>query len=131
HRGDVARIPDNHRALHWAQAKVYGWLLCAERGLEEIELALVYVDVVSQKETVLRERFAAAALRAFFEAQCACFIAFSERESANRVARDLALERLRFPYPWFRKGQRQLAEAVYRAARDGEHLLAQATTGIG
>src|SRR5690606_39187966 len=100
--GDVARIPDNHRALHWAQAKVYGGLLCAERGQEEIELALVYFNVVSQKETVLRERFAAADLRAFFEAQCACFIAFAERESAHRVARDLALERLRFPYPSFR-----------------------------
>ena len=131
HRGDVARIPDNHRALHWAQAKVYGWLLCAERGLEEIELALVYFNVVSQKETVLRERYTASALQAFFEAQCARFIAFAERESAHRVARDLALERLSFPYPSFRQGQRQLAEAVYRAARDGEHLLAQATTGIG
>src|SRR5690606_32447970 len=31
----------------------------------------------------------------------------------------------------FRSGQRQLAEAVYRAARDGHCLMAQATTGIG
>src|SRR5690606_12142219 len=27
HRGDISRIPANHRALHWAQVKVYGWLL--------------------------------------------------------------------------------------------------------
>jgi DNA excision repair protein ERCC-2 len=33
HRGDLTRQPTNHRALHWAQAKVYGWLLCDSRGL--------------------------------------------------------------------------------------------------
>src|SRR5690554_938011 len=55
HRGAVERIPDNHRQLHWAQARVYGWLLCAERGLEEIELAVVYYNVLSKKETVFRE----------------------------------------------------------------------------
>src|SRR3954463_11650630 len=43
HRGDLARQPANHRELHWAQAKVYGWLLCEARGLGEVELALVYL----------------------------------------------------------------------------------------
>ena len=28
HRGDVERIPHNHRQLHWAQAKVYAYLMC-------------------------------------------------------------------------------------------------------
>ncbi|HCG0952309.1 5-methyltetrahydropteroyltriglutamate--homocysteine S-methyltransferase [Pseudomonas aeruginosa] len=51
HRGDLALQPANHRHLHWAQARVYGWLLCAERKLEEVELALVYLEVGSQKET--------------------------------------------------------------------------------
>ncbi|MCC6076034.1 ATP-dependent DNA helicase [Pseudomonas sp. GCM10022188] len=131
HRGDVARIPDNHRQLHWAQAKVYGWLLCESRGLAEIELALVYFNVLTQKETVLRERFAAATLHAFFQQQCERFIAWARQEEAHRTARDASLAGLRFPYAEFRRGQRQLAEAVYRAARDGDTLLAQATTGIG
>ena len=131
HRGDVARIPANHRLLHWAQVKVYGWLLCDSLGLEEIDLAVVYFNVLSQKETVFRERFAATELRTFFELQCARFVAWAEQETAHRLARNASLETLRFPYPSFRRGQRQLAEAVYRAARDGDFLLAQATTGIG
>jgi Rad3-related DNA helicase len=131
HRGDVARIPHNHRLLHWAQVKVYGWLLCAELQLEQIDLAVVYFNVVSQKETAFRERFTADDLRAFFALQCSRFVAWAEQESAHRVARDASLERLRFPFPSFRQGQRQLAEAVYRAARDGHSLMAQATTGIG
>jgi Rad3-related DNA helicase len=131
HRGDVERIPDNHRVLHWAQVKVYGWLLCDALELPRIDLAVVYFNVLSQKETVFRERFDAAELKTFFELQCARFVAWAEQETAHREARNASLETLRFPYPSFRRGQRQLAESVYRAARDGDFLLAQATTGIG
>ncbi|WP_119156477.1 ATP-dependent DNA helicase [Caldimonas tepidiphila] len=131
HRGDLATLPDNHRALHWAQARVYGWLLCEKLGLAELQLALVYYDVGTQKETVLEERHEAAALRAFAEALCERFLAWAERELAHREARDAALAALRFPHAEFRPGQRQLAEAVYNAARSGRCLMAQAPTGIG
>lgn len=131
HRGDIARIPENHRLLHWAQAKVYGWLLCQQRGLAEIDLAVVYFNVLSQHETAFHQRCGADELRAFFELHCSRFIAWAERERAHRLLRNQALERLRFPHPQFRSGQRQLAESVYRAARDGHSLMAQATTGIG
>ena len=50
---------------------------------------------------------------------------------AHRAARDEALRGLAFPMPAFRTGQRELAEAVYRAARAGRCLMAQAPTGIG
>ena len=131
HRGDVKRIPQNHRVLHWAQAKIYGHLLCVDQALEEIDLAVVYFNVISQKETVFRERFGADALRVFFELQCSRFVTWARQEDAHRQARNTALEQLHFPFDSFRKGQRQLAEAVYRAARDGDTLMTQATTGIG
>ena len=131
HRGDISRIPDNHRQLHWAQARVYGWLLCQSRGLDEIELAVVYFNVLTQKESVFREPYSAEQLRLFFEALCQRFIAWAEQEQVHRQRRDDALQGLSFPHAEFRHGQRQLATAVYRAARDGHHLMAQATTGIG
>jgi len=131
HRGDLSRQPANHRQLHWAQAKIYGWLLCASRGLASLNVALVYFDVVSQKETVLAESIGAAELQAFFETQCRCFIVWSAQELAHRHERDQALTALRFPHDEFRRGQRQLAEAVYKAACTGTHLMAQAPTGIG
>jgi len=130
-RGDLSRQPANHRALHWAQARVYGWLLCQSRGLASLELALVYFDVVSQRETVIVEHHPAGALREFFETHCERFIGWAEAELAHRARRDQALLQLRFPYPEFRSGQRQLAEAVYKAACTGSSLMAQAPTGIG
>ncbi|MCC4309161.1 ATP-dependent DNA helicase [Alcanivorax marinus] len=130
-RGDLARQPANHRALHWAQLKVYGALLCREKGLEEIELALVYFDVVKQKETPLRETHAARDLEAFFQDQCERFLLWADRELAHRRERDAWLATLSFPHADFRPGQRVLAESVYQTACTGRALLAQAPTGIG
>lgn len=131
YRGDFDAIPDNHRALHWAQAKVYGWLLCQARGLTALRIALVYYDIGSQQETVLAESFDAPVLQAFFALQCGRFLAWSEQERAHRAARDTGLRALRFPHADFRPGQRDLAEAVYRGAVSGRRVLAQAPTGIG
>jgi DNA excision repair protein ERCC-2 len=131
YRGDFNAIPDNHRHLHWAQVKIYGWLLCQSRELQEIELALVYFDIGSQKETVLTETHDAATLKEYFEQQCERFLAWAEQEAAHRSARDAALSRLTFPHQDFRPGQRHLAESVYKSAVSGRHLLAQAPTGIG
>jgi len=131
HRGRLDRQPDNHRALHWAQARIYGWLLCAERGLAEVELALVYFDIGTQQETVFTERRSAAELQAHFEQRCLAFLAWAESEAQHRLARDAALATLRFPHPDFRPGQRALAEAVYKGARAARCLMAQAPTGIG
>ncbi|UFQ97413.1 ATP-dependent DNA helicase [Pseudomonas wenzhouensis] len=131
HRGDISRIPANHRLLHWAQVKIYGWLLCQELGFEELDLAVVYFNVITQQETVFRERHSAESLGEFFALHCRRYIDWARQEQAHQQARNQALDALQFPYGEFRHGQRQLAEAVYRAARDGHYLLAQATTGIG
>jgi len=131
HRGDISRVPENHRLLHWAQAKVYGWLLCCERDMPEINLAVVYFNVITQHETAFQLTTSADELREFFELQCSRYIRWAEFEREHRRLRDQALTRLRFPHAEFRSGQRQLANTVYRAARDGHCLMAQATTGIG
>ncbi|OYT94487.1 MAG: ATP-dependent DNA helicase, partial [Pseudomonas sp. PGPPP3] len=113
----MARQPANHRALHWAQARVYGWLLCQQLGLPAIDVALVYLDITSQRETVLREPCTAADLRTHFEALCAQFLAWAAQEQAHRSARNQALAALSFPHGSWRSGQRLLAENVYTANR--------------
>jgi DNA excision repair protein ERCC-2 len=131
HRGDAARIPDNHRELHWAQARVYGWMLCEQHALERIELALVYFNIDTAQETVLPVWHSAVELKAFFETLCARYAGWARAELAHRAARDEALRALAFPFEGFRPGQRELAAAVYRCHGAGRHLLAQAPTGIG
>ena len=131
YRGDFAAMAANHRQLHWAQARVYGWLLCQSLQLPQVNLALVYFDIVSEKETRLQETWSAADLQQFFEQQCGLFLAWAEQEMSHRQARDEAARRLAFPHEQFRTGQRALAEAVYKTASTGRCLMAQAPTGIG
>ncbi|MDR6475998.1 DNA excision repair protein ERCC-2 [Burkholderia sp. OAS925] len=131
HRGDLDRMPANHRTLHWAQALVYGHMLCRARGLGQLTVALVYFDVGSQKETLLTQTHTARELEVFFVEQCERFLDWAVQEEAHRAARNAALGALQFPHAQFRSGQRELAVSVYRAARDGKPLMAQAPTGIG
>ncbi|RYF46651.1 MAG: ATP-dependent DNA helicase, partial [Comamonadaceae bacterium] len=118
YRGDLARMPANHRALHWAQACAYGHLLCVARGLSAIDVALIYFDIGTQTETVLVQHHDAQALAERFADQCERYLAWGEQEHAHRRARDTALAALSFPHSTFRAGQRELAVAVYRGARD-------------
>ena len=132
-KGSLQRQPAVQRHLHWAQAKVYGWLLCQQEGWDALDVALVYLDMgaAAQQETVLVEPCSAQDLQQHFEQHCARFLAWAGQQLAHRTARDAALQALRFPLGEFRTGQRALAEAVYRAAAGGRCLLAQAPTGIG
>lgn len=131
HRGRVDAIPDNHRHLHWAQLRVYGHLMCQERGMDQVNLALVYYDIGSGVETVLRETRDSAWLHAHFSGLCERFSSWAASEAAHREARNAALSGLCFPHADFRPGQRELAENIYRANASGRCLLAQAPTGIG
>ncbi|MBH3429730.1 ATP-dependent DNA helicase [Pseudomonas alkylphenolica] len=131
HRGDLARQPHNHRQLHWAQAKVYGWLLCHQRQLDGINLALVYLDVDSDTQTLIQQHMSVQALEEFFNTQCRVFLHWAEQQMQRIAVRDSGLQALAFPHGQFRRGQRDLAETVYKTVSTGRCLMAQATTGIG
>ena len=117
YRGELERIPANHGALHWAQAKVYGALLCAQLGMPELDISLVYFEIKSQEETVLVERCSAAALNDFFEQLCESFLSWAIQELVHRARRNEALAALRFPHDAYRPGQRELAENAFTLVR--------------
>ena len=131
-KGDLDRLPANHRHLHWAQAKVYGALMCRQFDLPTLTVSLVYFDVGTQRESQpLTQECTATELQAFFETLCERFVAWAHDELVHRERRDAALITLPFPHAEFRTGQRDLAKAVFNAARLGRCLMAQAPTGIG
>ena len=130
-RGSLTAIAPNHSALHWAQLRVYGWLMCQSRALPHITLSLVYFDVVDQTEHPINEDWSAADLQVFFDALCAHFLVWAQSEQGHRRMRDAALQALEFPQLPFRPGQRDLAGGVYKACVQSRTLLVQAPTGIG
>jgi Rad3-related DNA helicase len=130
-RGGPEDIAENRRQLHWAQLATYGALFCHSRQVDEIDLVLIYFDVVTQTEAVLRERCSATDLTAAFNERCQQFFAWATEEAGHRSQRDAALLDLPFPPGEFRPGQRGMAQAVYRAATQAKCLLVEAPTGIG
>ncbi|MGH8518128.1 MAG: ATP-dependent DNA helicase, partial [Panacagrimonas sp.] len=131
YRGRLDRIPVHHRALHWAQLKLYGAMRCREQGLDSIRLRLTYLEIGREKETSFDAEHSAAELDAFLVEHTGRYVDWANQERAHRVLRDTGLADLAFPFPGFHAGQRHLAEAAYRVARDGGCLMAQAPTGIG
>lgn len=131
YRGRLRDMPASHSTLHWAQARVYGHLMCRKLSLDAIELALVYFNVATGRETIRSQECKAADLEDHFNALCSRFLAWALQEIEHRRQRDAALQALQLPFECFRDGQRTLAKAVYRGLRDGTHHAIQAPTGIG
>ena len=130
-RGEFARIPANHQTLHWAQAKLYGAMLCRRDDLPSVQLDLVYLNVDTDQETVLSRTFPNDDLQAFFYEHCGQYLAWWRSEEARRVQLRTQLSALEFPYADIRPGQQELMESVAEAVTERQCLLAQAPTGIG
>jgi len=131
HRGDLSRLRSGQRALHQAQLQVYGALLCRSQQLPAVTLTLVYLDINTGSETVLSEPGDAVALWRILEDLCDKFFYWAQQERQHRVRRDLSLSALRFPFAHFRRGQRDLAETVFKSLMTKSTLMLQAPTGSG
>ena len=131
HRGRVEDLPANQRFLHWAQARLYAWMLARERKFSEIGVCVVYFDIGSQTETRLSEATTTEALEDFARGLCQSYTGWAKAEAAHRERRQRWLAQLAFPMDTFRAGQRGMAAAVWRACERGENLRLQAPTGIG
>jgi len=131
HRGDVSRIRPHQRALHRAQLRAYGALLCRQENRKKLELALIYYDTGKDKETAVVETASAGELWQELETLCGLYKAWAEQEDHHREQRDALLSNLTFPFPDFRPRQRELAETVYKNSMKAGTLLLEAPTGLG
>jgi len=131
HRGDLARVRPHQRALHRAQLRAYGALLCRQESRKKLELALIYYDTGKDKETAVVESASADELWQELETLCGIYKAWAEQEAHHREQRDALLSNLTFPFPDFRPRQRQLAETVYKNSMKSGTLLLEASTGLG
>jgi len=129
--GDVERIPDNHRDLHWAQVKCYGWLYCAQYKRDNINLALIYFELADEQEFPLEENWSADELKQYFEQLADQYCAWHKQLTVRQQQLHLWLEQLQFPYGTMHAAQRVMAEAIYKAAATGRVVMAEAPTGTG
>ncbi len=129
--GNPERIPDNQTQLHWAQLKVYGWLYSTEKQVEQVQLALIYFDLSAAREHRTQKTFARTELQSFVEALLTKFQHWQQTLARHSAKVQNWCAQARLPFPEMHRGQRTMAEAVYKAAVTGRVLLAEAPTGTG
>lgn len=130
--GDPAR--NFGSSEHWAQAKMYGFLIADAAGLgehESVDVRLTRLDLIAREthsETVSYSVLALQKLCSQWVNQYRCWLNLvaDSRQELLDTARDLP-----FPFRNYRPAQQSTARHVFRCIRDKRHLLLQAPTGSG
>jgi len=117
--------------LHWAQVKCYGFMYASSQGLEKLTLRLAYLDLETDTATEFLGQFTRRDLAAVFEQATSIYLEWLVERRHWCRRRDRSIEKLPFPFPTYRAGQRNLAVAAYRALASGGRLFLEAPTGIG
>jgi len=130
-RVNPALIPVAVSQTHLAQARLYAALIAIERDLAQVEVRLTWLNIDSDQETPLSQTYTRGELEEFLSRSLARFSGWLAMLAELRRQRDSSLQGLAFPHGEFRRGQREIAELVYRCIDRGGELLLEAPTGIG
>jgi DNA excision repair protein ERCC-2 len=140
-----ARLSDTQRETYAQQAALYAWMLAAAGPVTDdpvapmalpsketavrAEVVLIEIgsDVTERDEVTVDTRALDALVKRRVNTLLRAYTA--ARMEADR--RREASERMVFPYPEMRPGQELIVDAVSTALEQEEHLLLEATTGIG
>ncbi|HXV60635.1 MAG TPA: ATP-dependent DNA helicase, partial [Vicinamibacteria bacterium] len=124
-------IPWDGKREHWGQLEVYAYLYAEDKELESVEARLTYSTLDTGEVRELGRRYHRSELASIFRGLVSKFLLTYRQKCAWLAERDASIRATEFPFTRFRRGQREMAIAVYRTLRDGGELLLQAATGIG
>ena len=118
---------------HISQAKCYAYmyLQTLEDPPDNIDIQLTYFQLETEEIRRHTRTFTACELAAFFATLLEQYGIWLRFEWEWEITRNVSIDALNFPFPMYRKGQRELAVAVYRTISAGKNLYACAPTGIG
>lgn len=124
-------IDENYNPAHWAQAMCYGYIYGEENNLSDLSIQLTYIHLDTEEVKKIRKDFSIEELKEFFFDLIEKYCIWADFSNSWISARDDSIKKLEFPFAHYRKGQREMAAAVYRSIRDENILFVQAPTGIG
>lgn len=128
---DAASIHMPLKAAHKAQMMIYAYIYAKEHSLPSIYGRLSYFCLLNEEIVDFEYRFSLESLQKFFyELTDEYSRVLSRRLHTYRAFLSSARE-LSFPFPQFRKGQREGAAQIYSAIKQGKNLFLQAPTGSG
>lgn len=116
--------------VHMAQAMCYGYFYSLDRSLPSISIQVTYCNIKTEEVKRFQEEKSFEELELWFQGLIHEYVKWARYLYYHGIRRDRSASRLSFPYP-YRKGQKELAGAVYQSLVRGRSLYIQAPTGIG
>jgi len=118
---------------HLAQGKCYAYMFLQtlDNPPDVLSVQLTYYQLESEEIQRHVWDFSADELRDFFYELIDKFAVWLRFERDWKITRDQSIARTAFPFDTYRKGQRELAVAVYRTISVQKKLYVSAPTGIG
>jgi len=127
----LEQINEDFNDTHWAQAKCYAFMLGVRNNLRQVDVQLTYFNLETEETVAYLKSFTIEELERFVTELLAKYSKWAKFMTEWTKVRDLSAQELAFPFPVYRKGQRELAVNVYRTIVGGQKLYVQAPTGIG
>jgi len=124
-------LDENNSLTHWAQAKCYGYIYAKDKDLENIDIQLTYYNLDTEEIKKFRKNFTFDELEIFFNQLIKDYYNWMDTLEKWKIKRDISIKDLEFPFQNYRRGQRELAVAVYKTIKKEKRIFAQAPTGIG
>ena len=122
---------DDLNELHWAQAKIYGFIYCEQNNIQEITIKLSYIQLDSNEVKSFDRIFSRDDLNKFAMKVVNDYVEFALLIYGRKEKRNESARAVKFPFDKYRGGQRRLIEITYSTIKNKEVLFAQAPTGIG
>jgi len=124
-------IDENYNSLHWAQAKCYAYIYAFDEGINHINVQLTYYQIDTEQMKCIEKTYHFDELKDFFCQLVDSYLIWARFMYQWSIQRDQSIKNLAFPFENYRKGQRELAVAVYKTISGQKKLFVQAPTGVG
>jgi len=124
-------IDENYSKVHWAQAKCYAYIYATLNNVEKIDVRLTYCHLDTEEIKYLIRTFSIAQLTEFFDSLTKSYYNWARLVYDWQMKRDKSIKELKFPFDEYRKGQRELAVAVYKTIASNKSIFVKAPTGTG
>lgn len=120
------------RPTHYAQAKVYAYLLlCKHPEWEQVMVRLIYCDLEGVQTRQIDQFYTKEELEPFMEKTLQIYLKWHLILVRSMALKLKTAKTLQFPFGEFRSYQRELSASVYHCIKERKRLLLRAPTGIG
>ena len=125
-------IQENDRPDHFAQAKVYAYLLLLKhKEFNEMTIRLIYCDLDGVLQRHFDQTYTREELKIFVDETLEIYLKWYFILMESTQLKLKTAKKLTFPFGEFRAYQRELSGTVYQCIKEKKRLLLRAPTGIG